>query len=107
MSIIYIPFFTSYSYEDLSDEPNSTDRVIEFTIFDDIFLGSDSITLAIVTVDDNPTRVGNLRIVDMLGSWSTIHLSHLSYAGDFKHLNQSICLRRGRYCITSPWITAH
>ena len=43
-------------YHDGADEPDSTDRLIVFTVSDGTFDGVSSLTLNVVTVDDNPTR---------------------------------------------------
>ena len=40
-----------------AEEPSPEDRLIEFTVYDGINNGSASLTLSIVTVDDNPTNV--------------------------------------------------
>ena len=58
---------TSVSIRFLStaDEPESTNRLIMFTVFDDDFSGNDSIVLSISTIDDNPTIVSPYAAVYM------------------------------------------
>lgn len=44
-------------YFNSADEPDPSDREISFVVFDGDFSDSDSVTLQIQVVDDNPTMV--------------------------------------------------
>lgn len=44
-------------YLNLADEPDPSDREILFVAFDGVFNDSDSLTLQIEVIDDNPTMV--------------------------------------------------
>ena len=44
-------------YLNTATEPDSSERMIMFTVFDGFFSGNDNITLQIQTIDDNPTIV--------------------------------------------------
>lgn len=57
-----------YSYRDAADEPDSSNRVIVFTISDGNFSSSSSLILSISTTDDHPTLVS----VDGSGQYSYI-----------------------------------
>ena len=45
------------SYHNRADEPDSSDRIITFRVYDDTFNSSSSLSLSIATVDDQPTTV--------------------------------------------------
>lgn len=55
LSIIISP--PPHRFESNASEVDSSDRLIVFTVFDGIFSASDSITLSIETINDNPTTV--------------------------------------------------
>ncbi len=44
-------------YSNSAEEPDPTNRLIQFTVFDGIFSDSASLTLQLQVVDDNPTMV--------------------------------------------------
>ena len=54
-----------HRYIDIAEEPDNSNRSIQFTIFDGNFSGSDSIVLPISTIDDNPTRVRNHDVTEV------------------------------------------
>ena len=49
--------FLLYRYLNTAEEPSPENRAIVFTVSDGDFVGSDSLSLSITTVDDNPTTV--------------------------------------------------
>ena len=46
-----------HRYLNVADEPDPADRLITFEVSDGVAITSDSLTLQLVVVDDNPTMV--------------------------------------------------
>ncbi len=79
----------SVTYENTSELPSTTNRVISFQVDDGTAVGSDTRTLTVASINDDPTNNGSLPtdVAVLEGTSSGIDLSAIDF-GDLDHNNQ-------------------